>query len=97
MTTQTSTGTPAATEPTGIGEAHVAFLSEQVIAHHERREIGRQAAALELDELVDEWRLMADTVAERATALGFFPDGQCGTLAQKTEFRPLPEGDLRPP
>ena len=40
---------------------------------------------------------MADTVAERATALGFFPGGQCGTLAQKTEFKPLPEGDLRPP
>jgi starvation-inducible DNA-binding protein len=49
---------------------------------------------LYLDELVDEWRLLADAVAERATALGFFPDGQCGTIAQKTEFKPLPEGAI---
>ena len=58
---------------------------------------------LYLDELVDEWRLLADAVAERATALGFFPDRQCGTVAQKTEFKPLPEGAssgrqrMRPP
>jgi starvation-inducible DNA-binding protein len=49
---------------------------------------------LYLDELVDEWRLLADAVAERATALGFFPDGRCGTIAEKTEFRPLPEGAI---
>jgi starvation-inducible DNA-binding protein len=30
---------------------------------------------LYLDELVDDWRELADAVAERATALGFSPDG----------------------
>ena len=29
-----------------------------------------------LDELVDSWRELSDTVAERAVAIGFFPDGQ---------------------
>ena len=29
-----------------------------------------------LDELVDSWRDMADTVAERAVAIGYLPDGQ---------------------
>ena len=58
--------------------------------------VGPQFSTLHLylDELVDDWRLLADTVAERATALGFFPDGQCGTIAQRTEFKPLPEGAL---
>jgi starvation-inducible DNA-binding protein len=122
MTTQTATSTPALTEPPALGEAHVAFLSEHVLGHHERREIGLRlqdelidlvdltligkqlhwnvvgphfrTLHLYLDELVDEWRLLADAVAERATALGFFPDGQCGTIAQRTEFKPLPEGAL---
>ena len=49
---------------------------------------------LYLDELVDEWRELADAVAERATALGFFPDGQCGTIAEKTDFRALPDRAL---
>ena len=31
---------------------------------------------LHLDELVDSWRALADTVAERAVALGYVPDGQ---------------------
>ena len=31
---------------------------------------------LQLDELVDSWRELSDSVAERAVALGFVPDGQ---------------------
>jgi len=31
---------------------------------------------LYLDELVDSWRELSDTVAERAVALGSWPDGQ---------------------
>ena len=31
---------------------------------------------LQLDELVDSWRELSDTVAERAVALGVMPDGQ---------------------
>ena len=36
---------------------------------------------LQLDELVDSWRELADTVAERSVALGHFPDGQVAALA----------------
>src|SRR5579862_1936107 len=36
---------------------------------------------LALDELVDSWRTLADTVAERAVALGHAPDGQSATIA----------------
>lgn len=35
----------------------------------------------QLDELVDSWRDLADTVAERAVAIGYFPDGQVATVA----------------
>lgn len=34
-----------------------------------------------LDELVDSWRELADTVAERAVALGHWPDGQAPAVA----------------
>ena len=36
---------------------------------------------LQLDELVDSWRELSDTVAERAVALGFAVDGQSATVA----------------
>jgi starvation-inducible DNA-binding protein len=35
---------------------------------------------LHLDELIDSWRELADTVAERAVALGSFPDGQAAAV-----------------
>ena len=34
----------------------------------------------QLDELVASWRELADTVAERAVAIGYFPDGQSSAL-----------------
>jgi starvation-inducible DNA-binding protein len=40
-----------------------------------------RALHLHLDELVDSWRELGDTVAERAVALGYFPDGQASALA----------------
>ena len=40
-----------------------------------------------LDELVDSWRELADTVAERAIAIGFIPDGQSATIASETPVR----------
>lgn len=40
---------------------------------------------LQLDELVDSWRALSDTVAERAVALGCFPDGQAGAVAEASE------------
>ncbi|MDX6717732.1 MAG: starvation-inducible DNA-binding protein, partial [Baekduia sp.] len=33
---------------------------------------------LQLDELVESWHALADAVAERAVAIGTFPDGQAG-------------------
>ena len=35
----------------------------------------------QLDELVDSWRELGDTVAERAVAIGFWPDGQAEAIA----------------
>jgi starvation-inducible DNA-binding protein len=49
---------------------------------------------LQLDELVDSWRAAADSVAERAVALGVAPDGRAATLAAGTELEPLPDGPL---
>ena len=36
---------------------------------------------LQLDELVDSWRDLADVVAERAVAIGYSPDGQAEAIA----------------
>lgn len=50
---------------------------------------------LQLDELIDFWRDAADSVAERAVALGYQPDGRAGTVASRTQLEPLPAGVLR--
>jgi starvation-inducible DNA-binding protein len=47
---------------------------------------------LQLDELVSAWRESADTVAERAVALGHWPDGQAGTVAGTVELEPVSSG-----
>ena len=44
---------------------------------------------LQLDELVDSWHELADAVAERAVAIGTFPDGQAGAVAARSLARPL--------
>jgi starvation-inducible DNA-binding protein len=49
---------------------------------------------LQLDELVAEWQGLADTVAERAVAIGTFPDGQAGTVAARSQSRPLDVGAI---
>ena len=49
---------------------------------------------LQLDELVGSWRELADTVAERAVALGFIPDGQSTTIAADTPLRTVERGEL---
>ncbi|HEY3491870.1 MAG TPA: DNA starvation/stationary phase protection protein [Solirubrobacterales bacterium] len=41
---------------------------------------------LQLDELVDSWRELSDTVAERAVALGFVPDGQAKAVAAGSQL-----------
>ena len=52
-----------------------------------------RALHLHLDELVDAWRDQADSVAERAVALGYAPDGRAATIAVQT---PLPVLDAGP-
>jgi starvation-inducible DNA-binding protein len=42
-----------------------------------------------LDELVDSWRELSDTVAERAVALGVAPDGQSATVSAGSEIAPV--------
>lgn len=49
---------------------------------------------LQLDELVDGWRAQADAVAERAVALGAFPDGQAAAVAAGSELHPLERGAI---
>jgi starvation-inducible DNA-binding protein len=44
---------------------------------------------LYLDELVDSWRELSDTVAERAVAIGFFPDGQAAAVSEAPEYKNL--------
>jgi starvation-inducible DNA-binding protein len=44
---------------------------------------------LQLDELVDSWHELGDTVAERAVALGFVPDGQAAAVAAGSPLAPV--------
>jgi len=46
----------------------------------------------QLDELVDSWRQLADTVAERAIAIGAAVDGQARTVAADSPLRPVEPG-----
>jgi starvation-inducible DNA-binding protein len=47
-----------------------------------------------LDALVDSWRELADTVAERAVALGFPLDGQAAAIAAASELEPVRPGPV---
>lgn len=49
---------------------------------------------LHLDELVAAWRELGDTVAERAVALGCWPDGQAETVAATAELEPASPGAI---
>lgn len=49
---------------------------------------------LYLDELIDSWRELADTVAERAVALGYWPDGQAGTVAAGSQVARVERGAI---
>jgi starvation-inducible DNA-binding protein len=48
----------------------------------------------QLDELVDSWHELADTVAERAVAIGFQPDGQAETVASASELGRVESGAI---
>jgi starvation-inducible DNA-binding protein len=47
-----------------------------------------------LDELVEEWRDLSDTVAERAVALGVAPDGRAATVSADSEIDAVDAGAL---
>jgi starvation-inducible DNA-binding protein len=47
-----------------------------------------------LDTLIDSWRAAADSVAERAVALGYAPDGRVQTVAESSILEPLPAGQI---
>lgn len=55
---------------------------------------GFRSLHLQLDELVAAWRELADTVVERAVALGCWPGGQAGTVAEASELEPVSPGAL---
>ena len=48
----------------------------------------------QLDELVDSWRELSDVVAERAVALGYFPDGQSAAIAAGSGLARVERGEL---
>jgi len=47
-----------------------------------------------LDELIDAWRDLSDTVAERAVAVGIAPDGQSATVSAGSGIAPVDTGRL---
>jgi starvation-inducible DNA-binding protein len=49
---------------------------------------------LYLDELIDSWRDLADTLAERAVAVGFWPDGQADAVAAGSEVKRIERGPV---
>ena len=49
---------------------------------------------LQLDEFVDSWRELADTVAERAVALGYVPDGQAQAVVAGSPLKPVAQGPV---
>jgi len=48
----------------------------------------------QLDELVDSWHELADTVAERAVALGYVPDGQARAVASGSQLAPIAQSAI---
>src|SRR5947207_9240871 len=50
---------------------------------------------LQLDELVEAWHELSDTVAERAVALGFVPDGQASAVAAGSALTPVARGSFK--
>jgi starvation-inducible DNA-binding protein len=53
---------------------------------------GFREVHLHLDELVDEWHDLSDTVAERAVAIGFSPDGRAPAVVQQSDLDPVEPG-----
>jgi starvation-inducible DNA-binding protein len=55
---------------------------------------GFQPLHVQLDEFAASWSALADTVAERAVAVGYWPDGQATTVAEASELAQVTTGPL---
>ena len=102
--TATSTYLPTLEAPherEGIGQELQATLHELI----ELSLVGKQLhwavvgplfrpVHLQLDELIESWREFSDTVAERAVALGFIPDGQARAVAAASQLAPVARESL---
>jgi starvation-inducible DNA-binding protein len=49
---------------------------------------------LHLDELVEGWQGLSDTVAERAVAIGFAPDGRAPAVVSESDLEPVEPGPV---
>ncbi|HEX3802481.1 MAG TPA: DNA starvation/stationary phase protection protein [Solirubrobacteraceae bacterium] len=49
---------------------------------------------LMLDEFVGSWRELADVIAERAVAIGYYPDGQARAVVSSSTLQPVIQGPL---
>lgn len=49
---------------------------------------------LQLDEYIDAWHALSDTVAERAVAIGYFPDGQASAVVKGSSLQGLERGAI---
>jgi starvation-inducible DNA-binding protein len=85
----------------GVGQALQATLHELIdlslLGKHLHWAIeGRlfRPLHLHLDELVDSWHELSDTVAERAVALGYIPDGQAHAVVAGSQIAPLARGPI---
>lgn len=50
---------------------------------------------LQLDEIVDDLRLWTDTIAERLSTIGVYPDGRADTVARTSGVREMPAGEIK--
>lgn len=88
-------------ERDGVGQALGAVLLDLVALSLTGKQLhwtvtGPHARSLhlQLDELVDSWRELADTVAERAIVLGHVVDGQASAVASGSDVAPVPVGPI---
>lgn len=95
----TSSYVPALDEPherAAIGQELSAVLHDLVALSLTGKQLHWMVAGplshplhLQLDELVDSWRSLADTVAERAVTLGHVVDGQAAAVAAGARLSPV--------
>jgi len=81
-----------ALQATPVELADLALLGRQLHWSVVRRSF--RPLHLQLDELVTTWHELADPDAERAMELGYWSDGQAGTVAESTELEPVLRGAL---